>query len=106
MVRLEESSGSTTVKASLSEEAFWKFFVLGQLGAEAICHVGVGSNDALAVHDRRLEFHIGRGLRLFIEEVKGVMVIFLHDVHVFLVEVGTGKAIEFVIFSLMIRVHR
>ena len=64
--------------------------------------MGVGSHDALTMHDGDLELGVCSGLRLFIEEIKGVMVILLHDVHVFLVELRTRKATELVILGLVI----
>src|ERR1700734_299949 len=75
---------------------------LAEFGAEVVSHVGVGSNDALTMHDGDFELGVCGGLRLFVEEVKGVMVVLLHDIHVFLVEIHAKEAAELVIFGLVV----
>ena len=40
-----------------------------------------------------------------VEEVKRLVVVFIHDAHVFLVEVSTGEAAELVILGLVVRIE-
>src|SRR6202789_307169 len=78
---------------------------LAEFGAEAVCHVGVGGYHALAMHDCGFELHIGGGFCFFVEEVESAVVVLLHDVDVFLVEVPAGEAIELVILGLVVGVE-
>ena len=52
-----------------------------------------------------LELHVRGGLCLFVEEVEGVVVVLHHDVHVFLVEVRAGEAVELVVLGLVVGVQ-